>query len=181
VGKIPPLAETASGSIGSNEVFDPEQDAAAVARHKIGDPQAFEELMRRYWAFAVRLACRMTNDWDLSEDVAQNAFARIWKKMDSVRSERSFQGMLIVAVTNGVRDHWKDIRTRTSESLESATEHPSSTKLDEILHNKMLQEIIESFIAKLPERRRRVILMKAWALELSSMQKSPRNSRRMSE
>ena len=59
---------------------DAEKDDAALMRAVAGgDHRAFQALMRRHLARTVRLAARILGSTGAAEDVAQEAFIRVWK------------------------------------------------------------------------------------------------------
>ena len=55
------------------------KDAELVRRTLGGDLSAFDELVRRNERRVVSLAYRLTGDRDLSHDLAQEAFLRLWR------------------------------------------------------------------------------------------------------
>jgi RNA polymerase sigma-70 factor (sigma-E family) len=66
---------------------------------------AMDELYARHIARAVRLAYLMTGDRDASEDIAQDAFIRVFGRWRHLRRKESFEAYLHRAVINGVRSH----------------------------------------------------------------------------
>jgi RNA polymerase sigma-70 factor (ECF subfamily) len=57
----------------------PEDDAELMRRTASGDQAAFRLLMQRHLAGAARLAQRVLGSTGAAEDVAQEAFIRVWK------------------------------------------------------------------------------------------------------
>jgi RNA polymerase sigma-70 factor, ECF subfamily len=54
-------------------------DAELMRKAATGDQRAFQALMRRHLARTVRLAARILGSTGAAEDVAQEAFIRVWK------------------------------------------------------------------------------------------------------
>ena len=55
--------------------------AAAVARAKRGDREAFRELVERHSHHLFRLAWRLTGNESDAEDVVQETFWKAWKQL----------------------------------------------------------------------------------------------------
>jgi RNA polymerase sigma-70 factor (sigma-E family) len=66
---------------------------------------AMDELYTRHIARAVRLAYLMTGERDVSEDIAQDAFIRVFGRWRHLRRKESFEAYLHRAVINGARSH----------------------------------------------------------------------------
>ena len=66
---------------------------------------AMDELYARHIARAVRLAYLMTGERDAAEDVAQDAFIRVFGRWRHLRRKESFEAYLHRAVINGARSH----------------------------------------------------------------------------
>lgn len=75
-------------------------DHELMARLAGGDPDAMEELMRRHRGAAVAQARRLLGDDALAEDVAQEAFARVYLARDQYRPTYAFRTWLMTMVRN---------------------------------------------------------------------------------
>lgn len=62
-----------------NTVKETEDDAALMRRIAKGDQKALQALMRVHLAKTVRLATRIMGGAAAAEDIAQEAFVRVWK------------------------------------------------------------------------------------------------------
>lgn len=67
-----------------------EHDAAAVARARGGDPEAFRQLVERHSRNVYRLAYRMTGNCRDAEDIVQEAFLKAYRQLDRFESRASF-------------------------------------------------------------------------------------------
>lgn len=75
-------------------------DHELMARLAMDDPDALEELMRRHRPTAVQEARRMLGDAALAEDVAQEAFARVYLARRQYRESFAFRTWLTAIVRN---------------------------------------------------------------------------------
>lgn len=93
-----------------------EQAMWRVAMHN--DTRAFAELVARWQTPIQRLACRMTGDEALGEDVSQEAFARIFARRKTWLSTARFSTWLWRIAMNLCRDELRRARRRFEVALE---------------------------------------------------------------
>lgn len=65
-----------------------------------GDGEAFELIYRTYWGFVHRICLRMLRDPVEAEDVAQDAFIQLYRKIHTFRGESAFSSWLYRLTTN---------------------------------------------------------------------------------
>ncbi len=53
-------------------------DLTLMRRLQAGDEQAMSALLAQYWTPVVRYVFGLLGSWDKAEDVAQDAFVRLW-------------------------------------------------------------------------------------------------------
>ncbi len=75
-------------------------ESTLVAACAEGEPEAFRELLARYRRSAVTLAYQMLGSAEDAEDVAQEAFVRVFQGISSFRGQASFSTWLYRIVTN---------------------------------------------------------------------------------
>jgi len=81
-------------------------------------------LYERHYAELVRLAFALTSDWDLAEELAQDAFVRVWRSWGNIRDQQSAPAYLRTTVVNLARGSlrrrlqerraWRDARDQRS-------------------------------------------------------------------
>jgi RNA polymerase sigma factor (sigma-70 family) len=81
-----------------------------VDRTTQGDQCAVEELYRRHYDAAVRFAWSLSSCRATAEDLASEAFERIWKKVESGTQPAAFRGYLYTIVRNLYRDQLRRSR-----------------------------------------------------------------------
>jgi len=77
---------------------------ALVDAARNGSADAFGELVDRYRAPVVRLAYSLTHDPDEAKDIAQDAFLRAFRRLESFRPDRPFSRWLFVIARNASLD-----------------------------------------------------------------------------
>ncbi|MCI0342366.1 MAG: RNA polymerase sigma factor [Planctomycetales bacterium] len=65
-----------------------------------GDPAAYEEIFRRHYGSLVAFFYRMRGERHASEDLAQDAFLRLWKYRSTYKPTGSFVGYLLTLARN---------------------------------------------------------------------------------
>jgi RNA polymerase sigma-70 factor, ECF subfamily len=84
-----------------------ELDAADVVRVLAGDAGAFEGIVRRWQEPLVNMAWRYCRDRGRAEEMAQEAFLRVWRGLATWRSESSFSTWLFSIAANVYRSELK--------------------------------------------------------------------------
>jgi len=127
-------------------------DFALAQRAGQGDLEAFEELFRRHRRLVYGLCLRMTQDVAEAEDVTQEVFVLLFRKIGGFRGEANFTTWLHRLTVNQVLMRFRKNKSRREDALED--EHlqphesvrPTSPKASQLIDRITL----ESAIAKLP-------------------------------
>lgn len=98
----PSFAEASGASTAASEAA-PLDDDQLVALTLAGDTWAFEQLYRRYSAFAFNLAVRLQGHTGDVEDIVHDAFLKVHAGLQALRSGAAFRGWLGSIVVNLVR------------------------------------------------------------------------------
>ena len=129
-----------------------------------GDHEAFRELVERYRDMAYTLAMRILGTHPEAEDAVQDSFAKIWKHMDSFKSDGNFKAWLARIVTNTCLDHRKTYSRRFRQfaskdfeldNLPAETENPSETT-----SRSELLQAIQRLAATLPRRQATIFVLR---------------------
>jgi RNA polymerase sigma-70 factor (ECF subfamily) len=108
------VGHTADGGTGVKEMTDHALAQAAAE----GNMQAFEELYQRHNRRVYSLCLRMTQNVSEAEDLAQEAFIQLFRKIGSFRGESAFTTWLHRLTVNQVLMHFR----KRSVKLEHTTE-----------------------------------------------------------
>jgi len=102
--------------IAPTEPGDPREDHELVRRAQTGEEQAFALLVRRHEQRAWRVARNLVASDDDAQDLAQEAFVRVFKNLASFDFQYPFTTWLYRIVTNLAIDHLRRRRPATSTS-----------------------------------------------------------------
>jgi RNA polymerase sigma-70 factor (ECF subfamily) len=97
----------------------PLEDAELIERARRGEVVAYEELVRRYEAVAVRTAHLIAPDTD-AEDAAQEAFVKAWAALPRFFPGRPFRPWLLRIVANEARNRRRSAGRREELALRAA-------------------------------------------------------------
>jgi RNA polymerase sigma-70 factor (ECF subfamily) len=123
---------------------------------------AFEELVRTYQPFAYRLAVRILCSETEAEDVAQEAFVRVWRNIERYDPSVLFTTWLYRIVTNLCLDtlRTRKRQRRGHDRLSSDTDPPSGEDIEAAASTADLVRIIRSIAGDLPETQRLVFTLR---------------------
>ncbi len=93
-------------------------DDELIERFKGGDLAAFDQLMSKYYKSIYYLALSRTNSHEDAEDIAQEAFTRVFKSLPKWKPKASFYTWLRTIVINLCIDHHRAKIRRQTQSLE---------------------------------------------------------------
>ena len=127
-------------------------DAGLLKAAAAGSHAAFAEIASRHYQPVYRLAWRMTNGAADAEDMAQEAFVKLWKNPSQVREAGALKGWLMRVAANAVIDRG---RKPKSSALDDAPEVADpQARPDAPLDRAQAARLVDSRIAELPERQR---------------------------
>jgi len=130
------------------------------------DSEAFKRLFELYYVKLCQFACRYVHSHDLSRDVVQEVFIKIWDNRRELHIKKSLRAYLYQAVRNNAINHANSIRNQSElkAKLINSMDQPSlishqaedgdSGEDANELHRK-----IWKIAAKLPEKRRYVFIL----------------------
>ena len=77
-----------------------DQDSADVQRVLAGDLSAFEDIVRRWQGPLINLAFRFCRNRHLAEDLAQDAFLLVFRKLSNFHGDSAFSTWLFAVAVN---------------------------------------------------------------------------------
>jgi RNA polymerase sigma-70 factor, ECF subfamily len=122
---------------------------AAAARR---DAKAFGRLVSRYHGLVYRVVWRMTNGHSDSEDIAQEAFLKLWNNPAQVREASALKGWLMRVAHNLAMDRFRQKPPTTLDDAPDVVD--ARPAQDGQLVRNWASTRLEQAIANLPERQR---------------------------
>jgi RNA polymerase sigma-70 factor, ECF subfamily len=129
-----------------------------------GDLSSFEELYRRHFRRVYALALRMTTSPEEAEDLAQETFIQLYKKIGSFRGDSAFTTWLHRMTVNQVLMHFRRRKSRPEYTAFSNDEGETPVQIVQGTenHNRMPvvdRIVLEDAITKLPPGYRAVFVL----------------------
>jgi RNA polymerase sigma-70 factor (ECF subfamily) len=144
-------------------------DLELIEEFRSGEQGSFEELLSRYSNKVFSLASRLTRNTEDAEEVLQDVFVTVHRKIASFEGKSSFSSWLYRVTVNAAFMKLRKRRQDLSVPLEdvvqqtytvSALKSPESAFVDaQSIRNQML-EALENAIRKLPDDYRPVFILR---------------------
>jgi RNA polymerase sigma-70 factor (ECF subfamily) len=148
-------------------------DEELARRALAGEEAAFEALVSRYERRVYSLARRLTLSEADAEDVLQDTFVRVYRRLSSFRGEARFATWLFRVATNCALMLRRRQRRQRAESLEAYlpafdrrgrhsrdVDHGRAARADEILDRRRLASALRAALERLPGRYRTALVLK---------------------
>ena len=134
-------------------------DGALVRRTLDGDARAFTELVDRHAAACLRFAARMLGDRSEADDVAQEAFLRAFKALESYDERLPFRTWLFAILINRCRTAMSQ-RMRRERRVVFDTEVLERSPVEAAQDSMELREELNRAIAGLSPEQREAFLLR---------------------
>jgi len=131
-----------------------------LAACRRGDPRAFEEVVRRTHRHVYTQALRLVGDRQEAEDVAQEAYLRVFRGLPGFRGDARFETWLYRIVANAAMSHLRR-RRRFGELLVEGEEEPAEIPSDLRLADQAVdRDALSRALYGLPASMRSVVVLK---------------------
>jgi len=145
-------------------------ESKLIKRIKTGDMDAFSQLVSAYEKKAINYAYRMLNDASDAEDAAQEAFLKVFDKIDTFREKSTFSTWFYTVLNNVCLDILRK-RSRTADTVSinqtSSDDDEYELQLEdnspgpyEQLQKNEAQRLLQEAIAQLSDEHRTIIIMR---------------------
>jgi RNA polymerase sigma-70 factor (ECF subfamily) len=145
-----------------NDASAPVSDAALVRAARLGDDDAFGEIVDRYGPGMLRYARRLVNGSDADAgEVVQEAFISAWKGLESFRGESSLKTWLFRLVHRRAVDLLRNRRPTPidDELLSRVVSVADDNPLQDVLDSELLEALQEA-LDELPWNQRSAWLLR---------------------
>lgn len=133
-------------------------ESQLVALCKKEDAKAQFKLYKLYSKGMYNVAIRMTNNQGVAEDIVQDAFIKAFTEIYKLKNEKAFGAWLKRIVINLCID-----AARKKKIVFTDLDRVSNTrlKIEEEIEDSIAPELIHSYIKKLPEGARQILVLRA--------------------
>jgi RNA polymerase sigma-70 factor (ECF subfamily) len=154
---------------GTNSGAGNAQEAALIRRARDGDSAAMNHLVEAHYKQAYNLAYHLSGNYDEANDIAQEAFIRVFNSLTSFRGDAGFSTWLYRIVTNVFLDERKKQKVRAHSSLEEYLELEDNTVTrqiedpspgpEQLVEQSERNSVVGDAVRSLPEIQRAMIAM----------------------
>ena len=149
------------------KISNKEIDLSLVRRAKKGDYRAFDLLVLKYQSRVIATAFKFVKERQLAEDIAQEAFIKSYKSIDSFREESSFYTWVYRITVNTAKNYLVSSKRRDEVAISNLSQDDSfyPEKLDvdspqEILKASELRDLIFETLSSLGEETRTALSLR---------------------
>ena len=149
------------------KISNKEIDLSLVKRVKKGDYRAFDLLVLKYQSRVIATAFKFVKEKQLAEDIAQEAFIKSYKSIDSFREESSFYTWVYRITVNTAKNYLVSSKRRDeiviSDLSQDDSFYPEKLDIDspqEILKASELRDLIFETLSSLGEETRTALSLR---------------------
>lgn len=141
-------------------------DEVLIALFKQGQKEAFNEIFNRYQKKIYSFLYYLTQNQDVAEDLAQNAFLNAYKAINAWSGAGSFKNWLYKIAYREALGFWKKQKRRPEVFSEEGDLPEIADDTEDIAVGLANREIVEQVLSHLPEMYKTVLLLRYYS-ELS--------------
>ena len=127
-----------------------------LLRARGGDASAFESLVRMHQSSVFSIGYRMLNRRDAAEDLAQDVFLQLYRRLDSIESLEHCGYWLRRVAANLAIDWLRRAAHHTTQPLEAGAEIP----VQQADHDPLLNRELDRLLAELAPAARAVMVLR---------------------
>jgi RNA polymerase sigma-70 factor, ECF subfamily len=132
--------------------------AAAIAETRTDDAERFAELVREHQAMVFSMACRYLRNRALAEEIAQDVFLQLYRKLPALESPDHVLHWLRWVTAHRLIDHSRQEKRRPQSPLEDAPEPAAADSMSSA--DPLLADMLRDLVAALPENARLVMILR---------------------
>lgn len=142
------------------KVMDMIQDWIIINKIKMGDPDAWDILVHKYYD-SVYFYCvrRCYGDCDIASDLTQDIFLKLVESLPRYRFIGKFRNYLYTMAVNTCNNYLKKRHIEQIELTDNFTTDSDTSLIDEILHDER-KETVQKALDLLPEIQREVVILR---------------------
>ncbi|MBI9033174.1 MAG: RNA polymerase sigma-70 factor [Bacteroidales bacterium] len=132
-----------------------QSEQALIARLNQGDKAALEQLFKKYYTYLCAYSARFVDSSELSEEIVQEVFVKLWEKRQDIVIRSSIKSYLFKSVHNFAINQYHQQKVR--DNYKSTYEEPAMfDEVHELLIGQELEAGLQKAMRKLPEKRREI-------------------------
>ena len=146
--------------------MEKESDVQLIQKILSGDEAAFDVLVEKHQKSVHALAWRKVGNFHDAEEITQDTFLQVYKKLPTLKDPYKFAGWLYV-IANRLCIDWirkknlaiQSLEDTSVEEIEKASYTDHVSEQSELASSERRREIVKKLLAKLPESERTVMTL----------------------
>ena len=161
----------------SRQASTPDMGAELMSRIALGDQEAFAVLVENYQGLVFALLRRILGASGAIEDVAQEAFVRVWNNREKYRAQGKFSTFLYRVTYNLALNRIRDEKRKPLPSLPKNADGHEIAQIDrgspppeDVSNSRDWAKLVSWALAQLPHNQRAVLVLQHYdALDLDEI------------
>ncbi|MEZ5056122.1 MAG: RNA polymerase sigma-70 factor [Saprospiraceae bacterium] len=121
--------------------------------------RGIELIFKKYYSYVVSVIFRVSNNYDLAEDIAQDVFFELWRKKEQLNISTSLRPYLRRASINKTLNHFRDQKINFASDEQLPSLAGGLTKAQQQMEADEMEAYITNLIDQLPERCRVIFIL----------------------
>ena len=130
-----------------------------ILQLKQGDQKAFRQLFSQYYRYLTTIAWRMTHEDTTAQDMAQDAFAELWKRRNDLPDDLLVKSYLRQTVVNKCLNYLKKQKRLSFEEVPPEISTGPSQDAQHQMEARDLKAAVQKAVDELPDKCRIVFSM----------------------
>ncbi len=131
------------------------EEAQVIALVRAGEIDAFADIVEHYQSPIIRYLFRMTGEYELAKDLAQDTFIQAYKGILKTQAELSFKAWLYRIATNNALQHHRRKKLLSFIPFTSSESETATNSIDCSRETTNIQETLQ----KIPEEQRICVVL----------------------
>ncbi len=138
-----------------------DQDFKLIKEVIKGDESSFEELVKKYQHQVLNTIYRYIDDYNEAEDIAQDVFIKVWRKIKNFQGKSKFSTWLYRIVVNQCLDYRRKKKEEVVSLDKSLDEGkvPESLTIELDFEQKRKTELLKKAIKEIPDNQRIALIL----------------------
>jgi len=136
------------------------EEKRLIQQAKLGDRQAFGELVRQHRKGVISVVYRMCGDGVLAEDAAQEAFIRAWTHLAGYKPRSTFRSWLYRIATNAAIDTLR--RRRETVNVDDLPLHSLQDGPERVTERRERGQLVQQAVLSLPDASRLALVLREY-------------------
>lgn len=130
-----------------------------MSQKPFSTPQAFEVLFKEYFPALVNFINKYIDDIEVSRDIVQNTFLKLWKNRDKIEIQTSTKSYLYQIAKNTMLDYIRMETKKKTENPESSIIEAIEDTSEEVFDGYLVRSLVEHSLKSVKSKQREIFIL----------------------